>query len=129
MAFLQLQYLFLNLDQTLQASSLNLVLNTQYTKMFIDEFTTNNKWLTHITTKDHNGNGCFSALKERIENIQKVFLYKRKNKKILKLDDFLTCSFLKKGKFLSVKAQISCFERVPHIWLNLFIYAFPNSVE
>ena len=72
MAFLQLQYLFLNLDQTLQASSLNLVLNTQYTKMFIDEFTTNNKWLTHITTKDHNGNGCFSALKKRKKNIQKV---------------------------------------------------------
>ena len=90
MAFLQLQYLFLNLDQTLQASSLNLVLNTQYTKMFIDEFTTNNKWLTHITTKDHNGNGCFSALKERKKNIQKVSLYKRKNKKkkILKFDDF-----------------------------------------
>ena len=64
MVFLQLQYLFLNLDQTLQASSLNLVLNTQYTKILIDEFTTSNKWLTHITTKDHSGNGCFSALKK-----------------------------------------------------------------
>ena len=90
MAFLQLQYLFLNLDQTLQASSLNLVLNTQYTKMFIDEFTTNNKWLTHITTKDHNGNGCFSALKKKKKEYTKIFLYKRKNKnkKILKFDDF-----------------------------------------
>ena len=81
MAFLQLQYLFLNLDQTLQASSLNLVLNTQYTKMFIDEFTTNNKWLTHITTKDHNGNGCFSALKDREKNIQKFFFIKGRTRK------------------------------------------------
>ena len=106
MVFLQLQYLFLNLDQTLQASSLNLVLNTQYTKMFIDEFTTNNKWLTHITTKDHNGNGCFSALKDRKKNIQKIFFIKGRTRK---------CSFLKKrAKFLRrVKAQISCFERVP----------------
>ena len=75
MAFLQLQYLFLNLDQTLQASSLNLVLNTQYTKMFIDEFTTNNKWLTHITTKDHNGNGCFSALKKKKKEYTKSYFF------------------------------------------------------
>ena len=98
MAFLQLQYLFLNLDQTLQASSLNLVLNTQYTKMFIDEFTTNNKWLTHITTKDHNGNGCFSALKDRKKNIQKIFSIKGRTRKFKNSMIFNMFVFEKKGK-------------------------------
>ena len=66
--------------------------------MFIDEFTTNNKWLTHITTKDHNGNGCFSALKDRKKNIQKIFFIKGRTRKFKNSMIFNMFVFEKKGK-------------------------------